>query len=82
MLRLHKALAQNISVFWRYKMVLMSITFSLNFYHFLYNNVRTYNRRSLQTDNLEYKKGLFRRKSFDFCKSVSQLFNIRNTINV
>ena len=34
-----------------------------------------------QTDHLKYKKK-FRRKSIDFCKSVSQLFSIRNTMNV
>ena len=42
----------------------------------------SYNTRSSLTDELKYKKKGFRRKSIDFCKSVSQLFNIRNTINV
>ena len=42
---------------------------------YILNNKFTY--RSFRNT----KKG-FKRKSFDFCKSVFQLLNIRNTINV
>ena len=42
----------------------------------------TYNAISSHSDHFEIQKKGFRRKSIDFCKSVSQLFNIRNTINV
>ena len=56
--------------------------FSLNFYFILYKNMCTYNTIRSHTDHFEIQKKEFRRKSIDFYKSVSQLFNIRNTINV
>ena len=43
----------------------------------------TYNAISSHTDHFEIQKRDSEEiKSIDFCKSVSQLINIRNTINV
>ena len=42
----------------------------------------TYNTISSHIYHFEIQKRDSEQKSIDFCKSVSQLFNIRNTINV